>query len=345
MTEIGNPAVKVGVPVADDGILVVVLLVPKPELRITELELRTGAVILGETNPTVVVFCKLTLDKIAFDLDAIVRVPEVKGKLTKLTSNTDEFRAGLDAPMTVLLSVETILGLLTNIDGTTAVVFNTLLPTSVKKTFVSEAFKTLLVLGNKMVEDANTGVLNDENTERKEELLGSIRLEVGINVVELTSAACVETVVKKGRLVLGKETEEFTNRVTALDKVLEITVESTPTIELSGRLEDVLVLVKSDVNVELNRKLVTTKVLNEAEFVLIIRVTVTVAVAKSTPVEEEGITVRLSAKVVGNVRLPIVPVGENSEDVIVANDDLSNLDVELSKGVLLAVKGNCEIEK
>lgn len=124
-------------------------------------------------------------------------------------------------------------------------------------------------------------------------------------------------------------------------------MECTPTIELSGRLEDVLMLVKSDVNVELNRKLVTTKVLNEAEFVLIIRVTVTVAVAValSTPVEEEGITVRLSAKVVGNVRLPIVPVGENSEDVIVANDDLSNLDVELTKGVLLAVKGNCEIEK
>lgn len=188
MTEIGKPAVKVGVPVADDGIIVVVLLVPKPELRITELELRTGAVILGETNPTVVAFCKLPLDKIVFDLDAIVRVREVKGKLTKLTSNTEEFRAGLDAPMTVLLSVEIIL----------VVVFNTLLPPSVKKTLVSEAFKTLLVPGNKMVENANTGVLNDENTDRKEELLGSIRLEVGINVVELTSAACVETVVKRG---------------------------------------------------------------------------------------------------------------------------------------------------
>lgn len=64
----------------------------------------------------------------------------------------------------------------------------------------------------------------------------------------------------------------------------------------------------------------------------------------STPSEVVATTVRLVAKVLENVRVPLVVPGENADVVKVTNDDLSRLDVEFTIAVLLAVEGNCEME-
>ena len=353
-----NPVVEVG----DVWISEVVLLIPKLELLGTNEELVTRTLELGEAPPLVpsgvVVLCKLTLDKIVLDLSTLVRVCEV----TKLEFNAEELRARLTVTLedditvwlALPLSVKTVVELATLEGGSSLVVFDTLLSTSVTELdmepLVSVAFNTLLVFGNKTVEEAKAGLLVDEIAVDNEEIFGSIVLDVGIKLVELTLTAVVEIVVTEGsRLVLEEETDEFASRVTALDKVpcvVEKRVEFTPTLELLGRLadnvtEDVFVTfetVKPGLDGEL---LVTRKVLDDDETVLKVMFTLDM----STSEEVDEIAVRLVARVLGNVRLSVVPVvGDNAEVVIVTNEDLSIIDVEFTRAVLWAVEGKCEIE-
>ena len=192
-----NPVVVVG----DVGIPEIVLLISKLELLTTNEELD-----LGETSPLVlsgvVVFCKLTLDKIVLDLSAVVRVCDDREEETKLEFNTEELCVTLNVTLeyitvrlAVLLSVKTVVELTTLDGGSKLVVFDTLFSTSVTEldmeTLVSEAFITLLVFGNKTVEEAKPGLLVDE-----------IAVDnVGIKLVELTSTAVVEVVVKFSSVV------------------------------------------------------------------------------------------------------------------------------------------------
>lgn len=64
----------------------------------------------------------------------------------------------------------------------------------------------------------------------------------------------------------------------------------------------------------------------------------------STPPEVVTTTVRLVAKVLGNVRVPLVLVGKNADFVKVSIVDLSLIDVAFTTAVLWAVEGNCEME-
>lgn len=353
-----NPVVEVD----DVGIPEVVLLIPKLELLGTNEELVTRTPELGETSPLVLsgvaVLCKLTLDKIVLDLSTLVRVCEV----TKPEFNTEELRAKLTVTLedditvrlALRLSVKTVVELTTPEGVSKLVVFDTLLSASVTEldmeTLVSEALNTLLVFGNKTVKEVKAGLLVGEITVNKEELFRNIVLDVGRKLMELTSTAVVEIVVTEGsRLLLEDETDEFVSRVTAFDKVpcvVEKIVEFTPTLELFGRLgdnvtEDVFAtfeIVKPGLDGEL---LVTTKVLDDDETVLKVMSTLDI----STSVEVNEIAVRLVVRVLGNVRLSVVPVvGDNAEVVIVANEDLSIIDVEFTSAVLWAVEGKCEIE-
>lgn len=64
----------------------------------------------------------------------------------------------------------------------------------------------------------------------------------------------------------------------------------------------------------------------------------------STPPEMLTTTVRLVVKVLGNVGVPLVLVGKNTDVVKVTKVDLSLIDVEFTTAVLLAVEGNYEME-
>lgn len=64
----------------------------------------------------------------------------------------------------------------------------------------------------------------------------------------------------------------------------------------------------------------------------------------STPREVVTTKVRLVAKVLGNVRVPLVLVGGNADVVKVTNVDLPLIDVEFTIAVLLAVEGNYEMQ-
>lgn len=59
-----------------------------------------------------------------------------------------------------------------------------------------------------------------------------------------------------------------------------------------------------------------------------------------SPVEVVAITVPLAARILENVRLPLVVVNENTD---VPSSDLSITDVEFTNVDLLAVEGKCEI--
>lgn len=62
----------------------------------------------------------------------------------------------------------------------------------------------------------------------------------------------------------------------------------------------------------------------------------------STPPEVLTTTVRLVAKVLGNVRFPLVRVGKNTD--VVTKVNLWLIDVEFTTAGLLAVEGNYEME-
>ena len=64
----------------------------------------------------------------------------------------------------------------------------------------------------------------------------------------------------------------------------------------------------------------------------------------STPPEVLKTTVRLVVKVLGNVRVPLVLVGKNTDAVKVTKVDLSLIEVEFTTALLLAVEGNYEME-
>lgn len=108
--------------------------------------------------------------------------------------------------------------------------------------------------------------------------------------------------------------------------------------------------VKLRLNTEIGTRLENLKVLNdESELnrnvvVLIFPVDEMFTLDLSTPPEVVTTTVRLVAKVLGNVRVPLVLVGKNADFVKVSIVDLSLIDVAFTTAVLLAVEGNCEME-
>ena len=365
------------------------MLVLKLELLSINEELVERTLEFGEAAPlvlsSVVVFCKLALDiKLLLALSVVVRVCDVTEEVTKLELSTGELRVrltvtldgiavlllvntavvGCDVTFRVLVLSEKTLEKLTMADADTKLlVFKTLLFTSVTKLememLVPEA-STLLVFGNKLVEEAKLGLLVDGTVVTNKEVFEKSLLEVASADVEFTGTTSVETcVVMGGKLVLGEETDEFTSGVTTLDNVeefpcdLETAVESTATLELLERLggmvtkdefDVTIALVKSGLNVERVSTLGTRKVLNNDKFVLKMGVAVMLTLELSTPIEVAVMEVRLVAKVLGNVWLPLVPVSVFDDVVNVANDDLSIFDVEFTSAVLLAVEGKCETE-
>lgn len=108
--------------------------------------------------------------------------------------------------------------------------------------------------------------------------------------------------------------------------------------------------VKLGLNTELETKLDNRKVLNdESELnrnvvAVIFGVDDMFKLDSSTPPEVVTTTVRLVAKVLGNVRVPLVLFGKNTDVVKVTKVDLSLIDVEFTTAVLSAVEGNCEME-
>lgn len=192
-------------------------------------------------------------------------------------------------------------------------------------------------------------MLLDEIALVKRELFGKSLLEVGSRIVEFKTS--VETVAEitcvelEGKRVLEKETDGIIvlDKVEKFPCVLETAVEFTMAElldELGDKVTkdefDTMALVKSGVNVELVNTLVTRKLLSD-EFVLITEEPVTFTLDLTTPIEVVAMTVRLLVKVLGNVRLSLVSVGENADVDIVVNDDLSILDVEFISAVLLVV--------
>ena len=108
--------------------------------------------------------------------------------------------------------------------------------------------------------------------------------------------------------------------------------------------------VKLGLSTELETKLDNGKVLNDDselnrnEVVVIFGVDDMFKLDSSTPPRVVTTTVRLVEKVLGNVRVPLVLVGKNTDVVKVTKVDLSFIDVEFTTVVLLAVEGNCEME-
>lgn len=129
-------------------------------------------------------------------------------------------------------------------------------------------------------------------------------------------------------------------------------VEFTRTSELADTGTNVAFgnFVKLGLNTELETKLDNGKVLNdESELnrnvvAVIFGVDEMFKLDSSTPPEVVTTTVRLVAKVLGNVRVPLVLFGKNTDVVKVTKVDLSLIDVEFTTAVLSAVEGNCEME-
>ena len=340
---ISVPVVRVGVSVAVVDNSVVELLNPNVELLCTNEKLLTRVAKLDEISPlvlsTVVEFATLVLDfKVLLVPKEVIKVCDITEGVNKLELNAAELRVRLTVILEVitdllllnisvvevvsrslLLLMKTLDELTTSDEDLKLLKFNTLLPTSVTKveseTLVVEALNTLLVFGDEVVDEIKIGLLVDGIDLTNKELFGNSLLEVGSKNVELTKTNFVETIVDK----------------VENSCVLETLVEFTRTLELvedGGTKDefDAITLLKSVENVELGTMLVTGAVLND--FVLKTGVVVVFTLDLSTPTE------------VAAVRLSLVPVGENAD---VTSDDLSTIDVEFTRAVLLAVEGKCEI--
>ena len=140
------------------------------------------------------------------------------------------------------------------------------------------------------------------------------------------------------------------DRAEELSCVLERAVELGRTSELADTVTNDAFgkFVKLGLNIELGIRL--GKVLNdESELsknvvVVIFAVDEMFTLDLSTPPEVVTTTVRLVAKVLGNIWVPLVEVGKNTDVVKVTKVDLSLIDVAITTAVLLAVEGNYEME-
>lgn len=341
VTDGGSTTVEVTTTVADE-IRVRVLLIPVVDLlneTVEGRELEFIETVLLAPN-TVVEFCRILLDLItSLLLNTVFRSCDFKVEVTKLELNM----------------AEDIVRLVSGVDMTVLEEFITEVSTSVTAlengTLVFETATELLRFANTMEGDTRIGLLPERIVVVNEESMMKRALELETTAVEFTP-----------NNVLLAETDEFTSIVTGLDNaeelplVLETMVEFTRTSGLVVNVTDIATsdefvsLVKFGLNSTLETMLVNWEVLNDESepnknvVVVISGVDEMLILGLSIPSELLRTTVRLAAKVLGSIRVPLVLVGGNSDVVTITTDDLTILDVEFTSAVLFAVEGNFEMK-